>query len=58
MLSLFLLILLIAVVLGFLGVILKGLLYLTAIGAALFVAGLVTASVRRARRRGRRPPYP
>lgn len=53
-----LLILLIAVVLGFLGVILKGLLYLTVIGAALFVAGLVTAYLRGARRRGRRPPYP
>ncbi|MDH6129060.1 MULTISPECIES: hypothetical protein [unclassified Kitasatospora] len=52
--ALFLFILLIAVVFGFLGALVKGLLWLLVIGAVLFVAALVLGGVRLGRGRGAR----
>ncbi len=52
---LFLLLVIVAVVLGFLGVLLKGLFYLLIIGIVVFLADLVISGLRIGRRRGRRP---
>ncbi|MBB1246343.1 hypothetical protein GL263_22700 [Streptomyces durbertensis] len=52
---LFLLLVLVAVVLGFVGVIAEGLGYLLIIGIAVFVAALAFIAVRWSRRSGRRP---
>ncbi|MFI6151121.1 hypothetical protein ACIBCA_00285 [Kitasatospora sp. NPDC051170] len=52
--ALFLFILLIAVVFGFVGALVKGLLWLLVIGAVLFVAALVLGGVRLGRGRGTR----
>ncbi|WP_327066396.1 hypothetical protein OG500_11170 [Kitasatospora sp. NBC_01250] len=49
--ALFLFILLIAVVFGFVGALVKGLLWLLVIGAVLFVAALVLGGMRLGRRR-------
>jgi hypothetical protein len=51
----FLLLLIIAIVLGFLGVLLKGLFYLLIIGVVVFLADLVLSGLRLGRRRGQRP---
>ncbi|CAM5662398.1 hypothetical protein AB0F92_39985 [Kitasatospora aureofaciens] len=52
--ALFLFILLVAVVFGFVGVLVKGLLWLLVIGVVLFIASLVLAGMRLGRRRGTR----
>ncbi|MEV7596018.1 hypothetical protein AB0O91_01345 [Kitasatospora sp. NPDC089797] len=52
--ALFLFILLIAVVFGFVGALVKGLLWLLVIGAVLFIAALVFGGVRLGRSRGAR----
>lgn len=52
--SLFLLVLLIAVALGIIGAVVKGLLFLLVIGAVLFLLNLVAAGYRGGRSRGRR----
>ncbi|WP_316524193.1 hypothetical protein [Kitasatospora brasiliensis] len=52
--ALFLFILLIAVVFGFVGALVKGLLWLLVIGAVLFVAALVFGGARLGRGRGTR----
>jgi hypothetical protein len=50
---LFLLVVIVAIVLGIIGAVAKGLLYLLVIGAVLLVADLVLAGVRWSRRTGR-----
>ncbi|WP_169317290.1 hypothetical protein [Actinacidiphila oryziradicis] len=50
---LFLLVVIVAVVLGIIGAVAKGLLYLLVIGAVLLVADLVLVGVRWSRRTGR-----
>ncbi|MET9182685.1 hypothetical protein ABZX88_31385 [Kitasatospora aureofaciens] len=52
--ALFLFILLVAVVFGFVGVLVKGLLWLLVIGVVLFIASLVIGGMRLGRRRGTR----
>ncbi|MEZ0093281.1 hypothetical protein [Streptacidiphilus sp. EB129] len=50
-----LLLIIVAIVLGIVGVVAKGLLYLLIIGIVLFIADLVYVGVRWSRRPGRRP---
>ena len=55
MISLFLLLVIAAIVLGIVGVAAKGLLYLLIIGIAVFLVALILAALRIRRRPGRRP---
>ena len=55
MIALFLLLVIVAIALGIVGVVAKGLLYLLIIGIAVFLAALVLAALRMRRRPGRRP---
>jgi hypothetical protein len=55
MIALFLLLVIVAMVLGIVGVVVKGLLYLLFIGIVVFVAALTLAAVRMRRRPGKRP---
>ena len=55
MIALFLLLVIAAIVLGIVGVVAKGLLYLLIIGIVVFVAALILAALRIRRRPGRRP---
>jgi hypothetical protein len=55
MIALFLLLVIVAIVLGIVGVVAKGLLYLLVIGIAVFLAALILAALRIRRRPGRRP---
>jgi membrane protein implicated in regulation of membrane protease activity len=55
MIALFLLLVIAAIVLGIVGVVAKGLLYLLIIGIAVFVVALILAALRMRRRPGRRP---
>ena len=55
MIALFLLLVIAAIVLGIVGVVAKGLLYLLIIGIAVFLAALILAGLRIRRRPGRRP---
>jgi hypothetical protein len=55
MIALFLLLVIVAVVLGLVGVVVKGLLYLLIIGIVVFLGALVLAGLRMRRRPGRRP---
>lgn len=52
---LFLLLVIVAIVLGIIGVVAKGLLYLLVIGAVLLVADLIYGGMRWSRRTARRP---
>ena len=54
MIALFLLLVIAAIVLGIVGVVAKGLLYLLIIGIAVFLAALILAALRMRRRPGRR----
>jgi hypothetical protein len=54
MLALFLLLVIVAIVLGIVGVAAKGLLYLLFIGIVVFLAALILAALRMRRRPGRR----
>jgi hypothetical protein len=53
MIALFLLVVIIAIVLGIVGVVAKGLLYLLIIGIAIFLGALIFAALRIRRRPGR-----
>jgi hypothetical protein len=53
--ALFLFILLVAVALGIIGVVVKGLFYLLIIGIVLFLINLVLSGIRLGHRRGSRP---
>ncbi len=55
MIAFFLLLVIAAIVLGIVGVVAKGLLYLLIIGIAVFLAALILAALRMRRRPGRRP---
>ena len=55
MIALFLLLLIVAMVLGLVGVVAKGLLYLLFIGIAVFLGALLLAGLRMRRRPGRHP---
>ena len=55
MIALFLLLLIVAMILGLVGVVVKGLLYLLFIGIAVFLGALLLASLRMRRRPGRHP---
>jgi hypothetical protein len=55
MIALFLLLVIAAIVLGIVGVVANGLLYLLIIGIAVFLAALILAALRMRRRPGRRP---
>jgi hypothetical protein len=55
MLALFLLLVIVAIALGIVGVVAKGLLYLLIIGIAVFLAALILAALRIRRRPSRRP---
>ena len=54
MIALFLLVVIVAIALGIVGVVAKGLLYLLIIGIAIFVGALIFAALRMRRRPGRR----
>jgi hypothetical protein len=54
MIALFLLLVIVAIVLGIVGVVVKGLLYLLFIGIVVFLGALVFAALRMRRRPGRR----
>jgi hypothetical protein len=54
MIALFLLLVIVAIVLGIVGVVVKGLLYLLFIGIAVLLGALVLAALRMRRRPGRR----
>jgi hypothetical protein len=54
MIALFLLLVIVAIVLGIVGVVAKGLLYLLIIGIAVFLGALLLATLRIRRRPGRR----
>ena len=56
MIAFFLLLVIVAIVLGIVGVTAKGLLYLLFIGIAVLLAALIFAALRMRRRPGRRPP--
>jgi hypothetical protein len=56
MIALFLLLVIAAIVLGILGAVLKGLLYLLIIGIAVFAGALILATLGMRHRRGRRLP--
>jgi hypothetical protein len=53
--ALFLLLLIVAIILGLVGVVAKGLLYLLFIGIAVFLGALLLAGLRMRRRPGRHP---
>jgi hypothetical protein len=53
--ALFLLLIIIAIALGIVGVVVKGLFYLLIIGIVLFLASLILSGLRMGRHRGRRP---
>jgi heme A synthase len=55
MIALFLLLVIVAIVLGIVGVAAKGLLYLLFIGIAVFLGALVLAALRMRRRPGKHP---
>jgi len=55
MIALFLLLVIAAIVLGIVGVVAKGQLYLLIIGLVVFLGALVLGALRRLRRPGRRP---
>ena len=55
MIALFLMLVIAAVVLGIVGVVAKGLLYLLIIGIVVFFGALLLAALRMRRRPGRRP---
>jgi len=55
MIALFLLLLIVAMILGLVGVVAKGLLYLLFIGIAVFLGDLLLAGLRMRRRPGRHP---
>ena len=55
MIALFLLLVIVAMVLGIVGVVAKGLLYLLFIGIAVFLGALLRAALRMRRRPGKRP---
>jgi hypothetical protein len=55
MIALFLLLVIVAIVLGIVGVVVKGLVYLLIIGIAVFLGALVLGALRMRRRPGRRP---
>jgi hypothetical protein len=55
MIALFLLLVIVAIVLGIVGVVAKGLLYLLIIGIVVFLGALLLAALRIRRRPGRRP---
>jgi hypothetical protein len=55
MLALFLLLVIVAIVLGIVGVVVKGLLYLLIIGIVVFLGALVLGALRIRGRPGRRP---
>jgi hypothetical protein len=55
MLALFLLLVIVAIVLGIVGVVVKGLMYLLIIGIVVFLGALVLGALRIRRRPGRRP---
>jgi hypothetical protein len=55
MIALFLLLVIVAIVLGIVGAVAKGLLYLLIIGIAVFLAALTLAALRMRRRPGRHP---
>jgi len=53
--ALFLFLIIVAIVLGITGLVVKGLFYLLIIGIVLFLADLVLGGIRMGRRRGTRP---
>ena len=55
MIALFLLLVIVAIVLGIIGVVAKGLLYLLIIGIVVFLGALVFAALRMRRRPGKHP---
>ena len=55
MTALFLLLIIVAIALGIVGAVAKGLLYLLIIGIAVFLVALILAALRMRRRPGRRP---
>jgi Flp pilus assembly protein TadB len=55
MIALFLLLVIVAMVLGIVGVVAKGLLYLLFIGIVVFLAALILGALRMRRRPGKRP---
>ena len=55
MIALFLMLVIVAIVLGIVGVVAKGLLYLLIIGIVVFFGALVLAALRMRRRPARRP---
>jgi hypothetical protein len=55
MIALFLLLVIAAIVLGIVGVVVKGLLYLLIIGIAVFLAALILGGLRMRRRPGKHP---
>ena len=55
MLAFFLLLVIVAIVLGLVGVVVKGLLFLLFIGIAVFLGALLLGALRMRRRPGRRP---
>jgi hypothetical protein len=55
MIALFLMLVIVAIVLGIVGVVAKGLLYLLIIGIVVFFGALLLAALRMRRRPGRRP---
>jgi hypothetical protein len=55
MIALFLLLVIVAIVLGLVGVVADGLLYLLIIGIVVFLGALLLAALRMRRRPGRRP---
>jgi hypothetical protein len=55
MIALFLLLVIVAIALGIVGVVAKGLLYLLIIGIVVLLGALVLAALRMRRRPGRRP---
>jgi hypothetical protein len=56
MIALFLLLVIVAIALGIVGVVVKGLLYLLFIGIVVFLGALLFAALRMRRRPGNRPP--
>ncbi len=54
--ALFLFVIIIAIVLGILGIVLKGLFYLLIIAIVIFLINLIIGSIRYGRRRGTRHP--
>jgi hypothetical protein len=55
MIALFLLLVIVAIVLGIVGVVAKGLLYLLIIGVVVFLGAILLGAFRMRRRPGRRP---